>query len=173
MLPATESQVDKRIQELKKETPKGRTPMDAAKDSTRDMSARVLDMEAKRMVSQGVFSEYSDNYRSFTTGPQWIGMSEEDQERHLSKIQETMRRSGLPVRFVVVDPEGKQVARVSSTSIEMVGGESTPGLGGPSVEAPPVDAPPPPQEEAGGLSRPGPPHAPGVMRDRLRELPGR
>jgi hypothetical protein len=129
MLPATESQIDKRIQALREEIPQGKTPLQAAKDMASSANERVLKSRVENMIGQGVFSEVDDEYYVFTTGPLWDELSHEDKVRYISGVQSAMVRSGFRVEFEIVGPEGVTLVTVRDKTIKFVSQSDIDGLG--------------------------------------------
>jgi hypothetical protein len=170
MLPATESQIDKRIQAIRRETPKGKSPLEAAKDMANAASEQALKNRIQRLISQGIFSQVDEGYYVFATGPRWGQLSREEQVRYISGIQSAMRRSGFTAQFDVVSPEGVTVAMVKDKSIKFAGQQDGEDLG--SIEEGVQETSPRPGQE---LDTARDALAPEFRRPRypLKALPGR
>jgi len=147
LLPASKAGMDQRIEALNKETPAGKTPMQAAKDMARDVAVSVLVTEVRDLISQGILADVDQDYTTFTAGPRWDQFSQSVLSAYLANIRDTMRRANLPVDFEVVEQGGRTVARVTADSISFEGVESieAPIGHGPGTEPHPVTEPGPPE----------------------------
>src|SRR5208283_71496 len=77
ILPMSESTMEKRAEAIRKEIPQGKSPLQASKDLARQAVKGIIQIETKRFIDAGVLAGADDNYRSFTAGSGWPGMSDD------------------------------------------------------------------------------------------------
>lgn len=124
LLPMFEATTEKRSEALRKETPLGKTPLQASKDLARQAVRGIIQLETQRLTDDGVLSGADDNYRTFTAGSRWSGMSDDEKHKALEDIRTALRRSSLPLHFKLVNESGASIALVTDQSIELLEGSS-------------------------------------------------
>lgn len=167
ILPASKVSMDKRIEDLRRETPAGKTPMGAARDMAKDVAVNVLETELRALISQGVFSAVDDDYKKFTAGPRWADHAPEALRTYLANIRATMKSARLTVDFEVVDATDQPLAHVAEQSISFVGEEGP--EASPDHESAPERPDQPQTRPPEPPDRPVLPHGPAV-RDQLKRL---
>jgi hypothetical protein len=171
ILPVAEEAIDQRIEDLRRETPQGKTPMQAAKSMTKDAGMAFLESQIKIMTSQDLLSAVDKEYRTFTTGSLWAQFPAEEQVRNLYKIRDAMKGAKIEVDFQVVNPAGQVLARVTEHSVEVVVGMS-PQLGN-ELEGKTPALPLPSATDIDAVKRAVTPQLPGGMKRPLEPRPGR
>jgi hypothetical protein len=140
ILPMSEATVEKRAEAVRKEIPKGKTAMEAAKDMAKQASSGVIRVETQRLIDDGIVAEVNNNYSSFTAGPRWPEMSDGEKRKSLADIRTALRRSGIATHFRLVNDAGESLALVTGQSIELYDVNGPPESAGASneVEAQPA-----------------------------------
>ena len=126
ILPMTEATVEKRTEALRKEIPKGKTPMQASKDLAKRAASGVIRVETQRLINDGIIAEAKDDYRSFTAGSRWPELSDAAKRKALEDIRTALVRSGMAIHFRFVNDSGESLALVTGESIELFEGEGLP-----------------------------------------------
>ena len=126
ILPMTEATVEKKTEALRKEIPKGKTPMQASKDLAKRAASGVIRVETQRLMNDGIIAEAKDDYRSFTAGSRWPELSDAEKRKALEDIRTALVRSGMAIHFRLVNDSGESLALVTGESIELFEGEGLP-----------------------------------------------
>jgi hypothetical protein len=119
ILPMSESAAEKRADALRKELPKGKTPMGAAKDLARIASHNIIRSEVERLVSQEILSSANTDYTVFTAGSRWNDLSGDDRMNYLKGIRTALRSSNLPVNFRFMTETGEVYATVTFNTVQV------------------------------------------------------
>jgi zinc-ribbon domain len=120
ILPMMEVTVEKKWADpLRKELPKGKTPMQASKDLAKRAATGVIRVETQRLMNDGIIAEAKDDYRSFTAGSRWPELSSAEKRKALGDIRTALVRSGMAIHFRFVNDAGESLALVTDQSIEL------------------------------------------------------
>ncbi len=119
ILPMSQSAADKRAEALRRELPKGKAPMEAAKDLARIASHNIIKSEVERLVGEEILASTNASYTAFNAGPRWADLSEDERMRRLKGIRTALRSSGLPVNFRFLMETGEVYATVSFDTIQV------------------------------------------------------
>ncbi len=119
-IPAAEDAIDRRSGAVGKRAQHHKVPAKGPVTPPKEDSAEALEKEVQRLIASDILSSKDEGYRRLVVGSAWFGLGPEEQERHLSRLQTLMTRSGVDADFEVVDFWGEQVARVTVSSVELV-----------------------------------------------------
>ncbi len=147
MLSASQTAAGRHIENLNKWKEKGRTPMQSAQHMVGRLNNQVVQLEVNTMIMSDIFSAVDEEYRTFTAGGRWEGLSKAEKIDQLSKVRDAMRRGNMPVDFVVVNQSGETLATVTRNSINIEDEELIEGV-------PPLVSDPTEVLPSGGQPRP-------------------
>jgi hypothetical protein len=119
ILPMSESAAEKRADALRRELPKGKTPMEAAKDLARMAGQNKIKPEVERLVAEDILTSANADYTVFTAGPRWADMPADERMNRLKAIRTALRSSNLPVNFRFLMETGEVYATVTFNSIDV------------------------------------------------------
>ncbi len=151
ILPMSESTMEKRAEAIRKEIPQGKSPLQASKDLARQAVKEIIQNETQRLIDAEVLAGADDNYRAFTAGSRWPGMSDDEKHKALEDIRTALRRSSMPMHFRLVNDSGQSLALVTDQSIELLEGSSVTDSAGVGSET--GEEPAPPSARRGLLDR--------------------
>ncbi|MBI5248270.1 MAG: zinc-ribbon domain-containing protein, partial [Desulfomonile tiedjei] len=112
IVPMAETVGDKRAQAVRKEIPKGKTPMEAAKDMAKELSTRTISAEVTRYIEDEILTSAKVDFSSFTVGPKWEQLTAQERELFVREISLAMEGSNLKKDFRLVSPSGHTIAKV-------------------------------------------------------------
>ncbi len=112
ILPMAETVGEKRAQAVRKEMPKGKTPMEAAKDLAKELSTKTIRAEVQRYIDDEILASAKEDFSAFTVGPRWGSLTVQEKETFVQEISLSMEGSSLKKDFRLVGPSGKTVAKV-------------------------------------------------------------
>lgn len=112
IFPMAETVGEKRAAAVRKEMPRGKTPMQAARDMAKELSTKTIRAEVSRYVDDQVLSSAKEDYSAFTVGPKWESLSLQEKETFVQEISLTLEGSGLKKTFRLVAPSGQTIAKV-------------------------------------------------------------
>lgn len=159
IIPMADVTGKKRADAVRKELPRGKTPMEAAKDMRKELQNRTINAEVNRFVGEEVLSGAKADYSTFTVGPRWEMLSLEDKQICIQELSLALEGSGLPKSFRLANSAGQTLAKVADGSVIW---HERSGVIVPFV-------PPPPREEASDVERSV---APNQVDRALERLPG-
>jgi len=114
ILPMAETVGEKRAQAVRKELPKGKTPMEAAKDLAKSLSTKDIQGEVQRYVDDEILSGARHDYSSFTVGPRWDRLTAQEKEIFVKDLSLTLDGAGLKKNFRLVGSGGQTIAKVDN-----------------------------------------------------------
>jgi hypothetical protein len=119
ILPMSEATMEKRAEALRRETPEGKAPLQAAKDMASVAGSRTVELELQRWIDDGLISSVNADHTVFTAGLRWPDLSYGQKRTVLQDISSALQMSGKPVDFDLVNDAGEALALVKGQSIEL------------------------------------------------------
>jgi hypothetical protein len=117
IIPMADVTGKKRADAVRHELPRGKTPMEAAKDMRRELQNHTINAEVSRFVGEEVLSGVKADYSTFTVGPRWDGLSLEDKQICIQELSLALEGSGLPKSFRLANRAGQTLAKVVNGSV--------------------------------------------------------
>ncbi|HTY22249.1 MAG TPA: zinc ribbon domain-containing protein [Desulfomonilaceae bacterium] len=119
IMPMAEAPIEKRAEALRRETPEGKTPLQAAEDMAKAAGSGIIKLELQRWINDDLISSANEDHTVFTAGSRWPNLSYGEKRKVLQDISSALRKSGKPVDFDLVNDAGEALALVRGQSIKL------------------------------------------------------
>lgn len=163
IMPMSYSAGEKRAEALRRELPKDKAPLQAARDLARVGAHGAIQGEVSRLTAEDVIGSTNANYTEFTGGPRWDELTNQERLETLHGLRKAMESTGIPVHFTFNMPSGEMYATVTAYAIRVADQFKDAGQSAGSTPTAPdpfrIDIPKPPAPPA----VPSNPHNPGNL----------
>ncbi len=119
IMPMSYSAGEKRAEDLRREMPKDKAPIQAARDLARVGAQGALRGELSRLMAEDIVSSSNTHYTQFTGGSRWTELSNQERMETLHSLRKAMESAGMPVRFTFNMPSGELYATVTAYAIRV------------------------------------------------------